>query len=580
MVGWKRMLNNGFSGKDDFYNTIEGLLHGGAAQTMRKSMTDFGSGWNALRGLARAGETFAEMTASKGFQQSIKEAKQIGSLGKGQFGEALEMRGKFRGQEFGFARKIGDIGEHEVAALKATQETVGPSVYASRPGAVDMEMFTGTTLAKIDPAKLEGAQGQVKKAFSAMHSAGFEHADPHLGNIMLTGEGKVGLVDFGKSRRLAGTRAFEAAAGDIDIASKLMKARISGTSQLAAIDPFAAAWDNNIAGFDDAYNTIEGLAHGGSAQEMRKKLTEFGSGWRGLFTAGVLTPMVGYGIFEAATAVPKHQLLGMSYIAESEEELYERLTRPQGGGFFSRISRDLIDEEEEFETAATVGTAFHEYIETLQMARGDVAEIEKYIYSKKHGLAGYADLIYHDGTVSDAKSVGSKVFEQVKDRGAPLQKHFEQVNTYAILNESRKGRIDYYLRDDPSQKMTYEWEASQEAFDNTMAKVDRVRSRISADIASGKIDPDTLGVKRGITAQRISDVFVGHKYSFDAGGVSEALQNFVIKREQYHKDRSNSTLQNIERFNTIDRMSGNQSEQVFRAAHQGGRRHNNMGYSY
>jgi len=307
------------------------------------------------------------------------------------------------------------------------------------------------------------------------------------------------------------------------------------------------------------------------------------AGWRRILTGGIAVPAAGaagYGIFEAATAVPKHQLLGMSYIAESEEELYERLTKPQAGGFLSRLSRDFIDEEEEFESAATVGTAFHEYIESLQMARGEVAEVEKYIYSKKHGLAGYADLVYHDGTISDAKSVGAKVFEKVKGRGAPLQKHFEQVNAYAILNESRKGRIDYYLRDDPSQKMSYEWEASQEAFDDTMAKVERVRTRISTDIASGKIDPDTLAKKRGITAQRISDMFVGNKYSFDAGGVSEALQNFVIKREQYHKDRSNSTLQQIERFNTIDRMSGNQSEQVFRAAHHGGRRHNNMGYSY
>lgn len=34
-----------FSGKDDEYNTIEGLAHGGYAQMMRKQMTDFGSGW-------------------------------------------------------------------------------------------------------------------------------------------------------------------------------------------------------------------------------------------------------------------------------------------------------------------------------------------------------------------------------------------------------------------------------------------------------------------------------------------------------------------------------------------------------
>lgn len=307
------------------------------------------------------------------------------------------------------------------------------------------------------------------------------------------------------------------------------------------------------------------------------------AGWRRLLTGGLAVPsagLAGYGIFAAATSVPQHQLLGMSYIAESEEELYARLTRPQGGGLLSGLSRDLIDDRNEEQTAATVGTAFHEYIETLQMARGDVAQVEKYIYSKKHGLAGYADLIYHDGTVSDAKSVGGKVFEKVKARGAPLQKHFEQVNTYAILNESRKGRIDYYLRDDPSQRMTYEWEASQEAFDDTMAKVNRVRDRISTEIASGQLDPETLPQKKGITAQRISDVFVGHKYSFDVDGVRDALQNFVVKREQYHKNGRNSTLKQIESFNTIDKMSGNHSEQVFRAAHNGGRRHNNMGYSF
>jgi hypothetical protein len=34
-----------FSGKDDEYNTIEGLRHGGQAQRKRKELTDFGSGW-------------------------------------------------------------------------------------------------------------------------------------------------------------------------------------------------------------------------------------------------------------------------------------------------------------------------------------------------------------------------------------------------------------------------------------------------------------------------------------------------------------------------------------------------------
>jgi len=40
---------------------------------------------------------------------------------------------------------------------------------------------------------------------------------------------------------------------------------------------------NAIPGGDDAYNTIEGLRHGGIAQELRQENTDFGSGWQGLF---------------------------------------------------------------------------------------------------------------------------------------------------------------------------------------------------------------------------------------------------------------------------------------------------------
>ena len=40
-----------FSGRDDNYNTIEGLRHGGLAQQKRREMTEFGSGWDPLRAL-------------------------------------------------------------------------------------------------------------------------------------------------------------------------------------------------------------------------------------------------------------------------------------------------------------------------------------------------------------------------------------------------------------------------------------------------------------------------------------------------------------------------------------------------
>ena len=566
-----------FSGFDDAYNIIEGLRHGGAAQNIRRSLTDFGSGWNALRGLTRASETFAEMTASKGFKQALSSAKEVRSLGKGHSGEAKEMVSTFRGQELRFARKTGEIGQYEVAAMRKAQETVAPDVYAAGKGRLDMELFSGQTLQAVDPSQLEGIQGRVGKAFSKVHAAGFEHADPHLGNIMLTREGNIGIIDYGSAKRLAGPRAAISAQEDIDFASKLMKARIEGTSQLAAVDPFASAWSASpgFSGFDDSYNIIEGLPHGGMGQDMRRQLTEFGSGWRGLFAAGAAAT-TGYFMYAGATRVKKHELLGMSYLGKTEEELYEMLTTPQSA---NPMWGDLLEEREP-ETAATVGTSFHEYAEAMKMAKGkDVKQIEKYIYSEKHGLAGYADVIYEDDTVSDIKSVGAKVFAQVKARGAPLQKSFDQVNTYAILNGSRMGKIEYHLRSDPSQKVVYEWEANEENFKQNMAKVNRVRQRINLEVVTGKLDPERLPTKLGISAQRVNDLFTTNKYSFDVEGVKEALGSFINKREQLYHDKEVSTFNQLQNVNISNMMDGNRTEYMFQAAKNGGRRHQSMGYS-
>lgn len=42
---FNRVKKTIISGRDDFYNTIEGLRHGGQAEKKRREMTDFGSGW-------------------------------------------------------------------------------------------------------------------------------------------------------------------------------------------------------------------------------------------------------------------------------------------------------------------------------------------------------------------------------------------------------------------------------------------------------------------------------------------------------------------------------------------------------
>lgn len=99
-------LVNHFSGRDDVHNSIEGLKHGGIAEQKRKEMTDFGSGYDPIRALAKTmGKTFEELVGSKGFREALTGGKTVKELASGAFGKAELMEGMFEGQAFKFVRK-------------------------------------------------------------------------------------------------------------------------------------------------------------------------------------------------------------------------------------------------------------------------------------------------------------------------------------------------------------------------------------------------------------------------------------------------------------------------------------------
>ena len=58
-----------FSGKDDEYNVIEGLRHGGEAERMRRLLTEFGSGW--LGKILRSAEDIAGMAPARQAQHGV-----------------------------------------------------------------------------------------------------------------------------------------------------------------------------------------------------------------------------------------------------------------------------------------------------------------------------------------------------------------------------------------------------------------------------------------------------------------------------------------------------------------------------
>lgn len=199
-------------GKDDNFNTIEGLRHQGVAGYFRKHFTDFGSGWDALRSLVRAGETFEDMIGSSTFQKALKESKTVKRIGEESAkGEVFLMSGNFRGQELSFARKFGKKGslitESEIAAQKELQNLMSPTVYNSMPGFnddmagfIDMELFTGRTFRQMSYNTAVKHQSALESSMLFMHSRNIAHGDLHPGNVMLVSTPygkKAGIIDFG-----------------------------------------------------------------------------------------------------------------------------------------------------------------------------------------------------------------------------------------------------------------------------------------------------------------------------------------------------------------------------------------------
>jgi endonuclease YncB( thermonuclease family) len=200
---------NLISGSDDEYNYIEGMRHAGIAGGSRKQNTDFGSGWNALRGLVRAGETFAEMLGKSDFAEAIANSSHARDLGQGMFGKTAVRRASYRGQEFEFVRKTIKPGrEAEVDLLReaayshAVSDSVSPNVYAASPTHIDFELFRGKTLRELYSDDLANVpESLVTDAISKVHEQNIFHNDLNPGNMMYIpeegGPGKIGIIDFG-----------------------------------------------------------------------------------------------------------------------------------------------------------------------------------------------------------------------------------------------------------------------------------------------------------------------------------------------------------------------------------------------
>ena len=314
-------LANKISSKDDDYNYIEGMGHAGFAGSTRRYNTDFGSGWNALRGLLHGNEIFETVLKSGEFRQALHEATLVRHLGSGWNASTSLYKGTFRNQEFQFARKTGAIGRFEIAAMKSGA-TNTPDLYGfqrnkfGRVHSIDMEYFGDKRLFDLNSYYVDALMPQYKKALEDLHSKGFSHGDVKFDNAMFVvdqqGKAQVGLIDLGYSIPITEQAArhdfarlkLHRSIHDDWIAGKPIAVPISSPlvvppnpverlgnaaagmfgvklqqfeESVSAVRPIPGRPASNTSG-----NVIQGLPEQGIAAKTRHKVGDFGSGWNPL----------------------------------------------------------------------------------------------------------------------------------------------------------------------------------------------------------------------------------------------------------------------------------------------------------
>lgn len=369
-------LNSGYSapppqrisGKDDDYNTIEGLHPGGGVnKEMIQSMTDFGSGY---KGLAFGVGTAAGFIKARYIDKKKRDSK----------GQAL----------VGFAASFADD-----AAVLGINALIKRSSHPS----------------------LEKIKGVIESNFV---------------QIPLMAMGGYALGEF--------------------------------AAQV-------------IPGFDDAYNTIEGLHVGAGPKSVGRSktqsMTDFGSGYKG--PNPQLNPE-----YNEAEDIERYKLVRASKIGLSEDELYKWMTQPDK------------DSSEYVMASASAGTALHQYMQAQEAAKGNLIGQEELVVNRSHGITGHIDVIKKGLGPGDIKTVNNGIFNVIAREGKPKPMHRDQLMFYLGQTGYDQGFIQYVNRDNLRQQKTYTVNFNPYEYEALLSKVERARARVENDIARGIISKSSL----------------------------------------------------------------------------------------
>jgi len=300
-------LGNRFSGFDDAYNTIEGLLHGGMAGTLRKKYK-FGSGYQ--------GQKDNDITVG-GVLSGINTAFLIGAAGltgydrfgwKGALGGAAAAVGIWAGTEaLKYEQPQSFFQTVWNGSIEGIKTSASASMLASsfmRGSFLNRKFLDPRLMKKFNPKNIPeiGVEDILEVQAEILKSKGLNvdvkayvaggSMGAALRDMRQRIEGKV-PGRLGKALGMA----FESQTGSPAMLDLVIKhgniqsvpmrdfflgnikdiGMGAGAGALLSL-PFSAL-SYSFSGRDDAYNTIEGLRHGGMAEKERKKNTPFGSGY-------------------------------------------------------------------------------------------------------------------------------------------------------------------------------------------------------------------------------------------------------------------------------------------------------------
>lgn len=470
---------NAISSDDDDYNTIEGLQEQGLAQQIRHALTPFGSGW---RGLGESLRTFLRTwknspifptegggAIAKSIDKSISlyETALVGSVGapKSIISSSLSKMRRLKESGIdvvGFVPVPTGTEESMAKFVGGVFHEFGHVLTMSKGGGLSPSGMQGLYMGMIENKRLlvglrNKMMGEVENVYSK--------------ELLKSGKGQIKaehVLQITESEMAAESishylqRESGVASAHIDIArgyypgGRISPLDLLSTTQLGETmmeHQTVLSRLSNISGKDDIYNTIEGLSHKGLASALRKIFTDFGSGWRGIFSkvAGFFSKsarlkqarsalpsdirdLTFFGSSKLAKALGQRIEAGGTYTAGKIESLLEgrilsKSVKSELGRLNTHISKlhstgyrniPIVFNRRSYGASDLISTAYHEYghavtLEGVGYTKSAAEIYKKYMLSKDTGFREFRDLM-----IEPVKQFGGNVSSEMMAESVSL----------------------------------------------------------------------------------------------------------------------------------------------------------------